>query len=576
MTEYTAISFAPVQGFIEKSRKLRDLYGASLILSYLSFRIVEKAKEHLGENSVISPGLPTVQEGMPNRILIKGKFERNDVQNTLLKEWQQVLKICREWIEDNLGIPKEQYYWSQPENQIGKHKGEWERWGSHTWEIFWGYGDSVKSAMEDLETRKLKRDWTGINWVGESSSLTGTDAIAWHQLGKEEKEPGRLLNADEQQELKRFYYRLAWVLDEPYTRNYKVRDSIPSDEKLEEYFQQETSGKFMAPGERLSIPELVKRLVTLPKLAKDIGMETLDEGFKDINREAGYWTGWFMGDGDKVGDKLQELASRHQDNPELRDRQIQEFTNLMRNWGKNFSEKKDLFPAGKGRVVYAGGDDFSGVLYTEESQSEDQSEEKPEKIKPIEAFEWLLDLSSHWKDLQKDIKDKLDFQFSFSVGFVWAGHQVPQRDILQHCREAEKRAKNLDRDRVTIRVVFNSGQFVQWTCPWNDLDILTKYRDRDGKTWGENPNWNHIYNDWSQLKARHAIRLRIIGEEGENDLSKDIAVSLFNLYFDNAGDTYKNQRKWANFTGDNTNLKIISWLDDLIQVGWQLCRNSSI
>ncbi|MBW4442550.1 MAG: hypothetical protein KME10_15220 [Plectolyngbya sp. WJT66-NPBG17] len=35
-TIYTAITFAPVQGFIEKSRKLRDLYGSSFILSYLA------------------------------------------------------------------------------------------------------------------------------------------------------------------------------------------------------------------------------------------------------------------------------------------------------------------------------------------------------------------------------------------------------------------------------------------------------------------------------------------------------------------------------------------------------------
>ena len=41
MTKYTAISFAPVQGFIEKSRKLRDLIGASQILSYLAYSLVE-------------------------------------------------------------------------------------------------------------------------------------------------------------------------------------------------------------------------------------------------------------------------------------------------------------------------------------------------------------------------------------------------------------------------------------------------------------------------------------------------------------------------------------------------------
>jgi CRISPR-associated protein Cmr2 len=584
MSEYTAITFAPVQGFIEKSRKLRDLYGGSLILSFLSSRIVQEAS--CSGLEVISPGLPNVQEGMPNRILIKGKFERNDVQNILLGEWQKILTICRKWIEGNLGFSK--YDWSQKENEIGKHKGEWERWGSHTWEIFLGYGDSVEKAMEDLETRKLKRDWVGVNWMGESSSLTGTDAIAWHQLGKEDKQPGRSLTSDEEKAQKRFYHRLAWVLDDPYARNYKVRDSMPSDGELEAYFKEDTSGKFIAPGERLSIPELVKRLVTLPYLAKKIGMETLDEGFKDINREAGYWTGWFMGDGDKVGDKLQALASSHQDNPEQGDRELKRFTELMRKWGKDFQEKKDLFLGRKGRVIYAGGDDFLGVLYSEECKTKE--EQNPEKIKPIEAFKWLLKLQNQWEELQKTLEKELGFKddgkhdnrFTFSVGFVWAGHQVPQRDILQHCRTAEKLAKSLGRDRVTIRVVFNSGQSVEWTCPWDYLDILTKYRDRDGKTWRENPNWGHIYSDWAELKTRHAIRLTKIAKnkygekESDDDIPIEIAVSLFNLYFDNAGEIFKKQQNRSDLIGDNTNLALVNWLDNLIEVGWQLCRNSNI
>jgi CRISPR-associated protein Cmr2 len=582
MSEYTAISFAPVQGFIEKSRKLRDLYGASLILSFLSTKLVQKA-EPLGLE-VISPGLPTEPEGMPNRILIKGKFERNCVQKTLLKQWQNILQICREWIEDNIGIPKDQYCWSQTEDQKGKQKGEWERWGSYTWEIFWGYGESVKAAMDDLETRKLKRDWTAINWMGESSSLTGTDAIAWHQLGKESKEPGRSLNDDEQQQLKQFYHRLAWILDDPGSRNYQARErtkkSIPSDEDLETYFnkkekdrsgqERNSGGKFIAPGERLSIPELVKRLVTLPYLAKKIGMEELDEGFKDINREAGYWTGWFMGDGDKVGDKLKNLATRPENDGEKREQDIKSFSDLIRGWGKDFYEKKDLFPQGKGRVIYAGGDDFLGVLYSEETNTD----EKPEKVKPIEALNWLLGLPQKWEKLQNDTQSYLpkNAKFTYSVGFVWAGHSVPQRDILQHCREAEKRAKSLGRDRVTIRVVFNSGQFVQWTCPWDYLDILTKYCDRDGNT-GNQANWTHIYNDWAQLKARHAIRLR---EMEELSINKELAIVLFNLYFDNAGEKFKQERKWIDLAGDNSDSAIVNWIDDLVQVGWQLCRNSNI
>jgi hypothetical protein len=35
-TTYTAVIFAPVQSFIRSSRKLRDLYGSSLLLSHLA------------------------------------------------------------------------------------------------------------------------------------------------------------------------------------------------------------------------------------------------------------------------------------------------------------------------------------------------------------------------------------------------------------------------------------------------------------------------------------------------------------------------------------------------------------
>ena len=251
---------------------------------------------------------------------------------------------------------------------------------------------------------------------------------------------------------------------------------------------------------------------------------------------------------------------------------MKKFTDQMRTWGKDFEAKTDLFSKGKGRVIYAGGDDFLGVLYSEQTDQNPTSN----KLNRMEVLNWLLTLPEHWQDLQKDLEKlgfKDDKRFTFSVGFVWAGHQVPQRDVLQHCREAEKRSKNLGRDRLTIRVVFNSGQFVQWTCPWKDLDILKKYRDRNGKTWGENPNWTHIYNDWAQLKARHGIRLQ---ENPKDFVKKDIPLALFNLYFDQIGEKINEENRWDEIAGDNTNLAIVNWLNDLVQVGWQLCHNSNI
>jgi CRISPR-associated protein Cmr2 len=58
-------------------------------------------------------------------------------RSILLKHWQHLLRVCREWVEENLDIPEKNYQWSQKEEQIDKQKGEWERWGSYTWELFW-------------------------------------------------------------------------------------------------------------------------------------------------------------------------------------------------------------------------------------------------------------------------------------------------------------------------------------------------------------------------------------------------------------------------------------------------------
>lgn len=539
MPIYTAISFAPVQGFIEKSRKLRDLFGASLILSYLSQKIVEELHQTYGVE-IISPGLPTVQEGMPNRILVKGDFiERDRVKNLLLKHWQHLLNVCRTWVEN--AVPAN-YHWSQSTDQIGKEKGEWERWGSYTWEVFWGSGNSPQVAMKDLETRKLKRDWTAINWVGESSSLSGTDAIAWHRLGdcellkrelkgKLTPEEKRLLK----QELEDFYLRLSQALEQD------------SSEELPQ-------GKFLRPNERLSIPELVKRLVTrYEDIGKYLSEEFQLESFSEMVRlpepgQAGHWTGWFMGDGDQVGKHLQGLNC---------DSDLKTFSEAMRQWGKDFKRKfrKDL-----GRVVYAGGDDFMGVIYSKDPKT---------PIPASRAMNWLFQLRNQWAEHQQPI--------NLSVGFVWAGHSVPQRDVLQHCREAEKRAKSLGRDRVTIRVLFNSGQYVQWTCPWDYLDILTKYRDRDGRT-GESVNWNHIYSDWATLKARHAISFK----NRSDQIDDRVALALFKLYF-SAESALQDSSKWQEdilqqeaewIVGQDSEQEIVEWLDGLVNVGWQLCSNS--
>ncbi|TAE61373.1 MAG: CRISPR-associated protein Cmr2 [Nostocales cyanobacterium] len=539
MSKFTAITFAPVQGFIEKSRKLRDLYGGSLILSYLSQQIVSYVHKTEGL-TLISPALPNTQKGMPNRILIKGEMSKKQAEDIILSEWKEMLKVCRVWIQENL--PEFDYQWER----------EWSLWGCHTWEIFQGCGDSIPDAMEDLETKKLSRDWTAVNWIGESSSLTGTDGIAFPGMGAKSRNPKKMDYSEDKRNIEKFYQRLAEITENKDEEN--------------------TEGTFIALNEKLSIPELVKRLITLPEIANLISQDKPEDqklqkikGFQEIDRKPdpdqqikGQWTGWFMGDGDKVGDFLKELAKK--DNQDEAVTALENFSNAMRNWGKQFDDRFNLKKK-LGRVVYAGGDDFLGIIY---------SNNPKEPIPAFEAYQWLLTLNDTWK---KHGYDKV----TLSVGFVWVAGSVPQRDVLQHCREAEKVAKSLDRNRVTIRVVFNSGQYVQWTCPWDYLDVLMKYQDRDGKTftqWKDNgrkkedfPNWGHVYSDLATLKARHAINLNVTRDNAD----EIIALELFDIYFDQQKEYLENNQE--KLVGSADNLELMKWIDSLINIGWYLCSN---
>ena len=177
----------------------------------------------------------------------------------------------------------------------------------------------------------------------------------------------------------------------------------------------------------------------------------------------------------------------------------------------------------------------------------------------------MKSLPEEWrKNKHKDI--------TLSVGFIWAGHSVPQRDILQHFREAEKHAKSLGRDRITIRILFNSGQYVQWTCPWDYLDILNQYRDREGKS-----NWSHVYQDLAQLKSRHAFRI------DAQTFDYKFAINFLKIYFPHE---YVDQlfndstaKYIVGFSDDASGYErataIIAWINDMINIGWHLCSNTS-
>ena len=163
---------------------------------------------------------------------------------------------------------------------------------------------------------------------------------------------------------------------------------------------------------------------------------------------------------------------------------------------------------------------------------------------------------------------------------------IPQREVLQHCREAERSAKTNGRDRLALRVLFNSGNYLEWVCPWRFLPVLQDYRDRNGRT-DADANWTHLYNDVAVLEARHAF-------EGDQI---DVAFGLLKIYFPNFVDPLRQADQWWNreiadkrvsgILGEEKNYEtngvledskvrraLNNWIINLAKVGFHLCSNT--
>jgi CRISPR-associated protein Cmr2 len=552
MTRYTAVTFAPVQGFIQKSRKLRDLDGSSLILSFLAASICEYYHQ---SDSIVIPAKIDLTRGVPNQIIIKGEIPEADIRALFNKAWTAIVKTCQRYIEDRLRNSP------NSSNISFDWKCEWNNCCNHSWELFCASGADFNAAKAAMATRKQSRNWVGINWTGESSSLSGADAIAWNRMCSFNP-----TNSIPRTEIDDFYKKLSKALP----------------------------GTIIDERERLSIPELIKRLITTDDVRRCLKANASDlpdiehlETFKKLNRldrddldkpdeaKASRWTGWFMGDGDRVGKYLDWLRTNAISTGNDPDRKINQFSEQMSQWSADLkselpSNNLAVLPKKDGRIVYAGGDDFLGVLYRNAPDPD---------LQLSECFD------NFWYKFPQIWEKHDQKKMTVSVGFVWAAPRIPQRDLLQHCRLAEKSAKSAGRDRLAIRILFNNGNYLEWCCPWWCLEkILRSYRDRErGK------NWTHFYNDIAALNSRRSI----------DSTNNEVAIAMFEIYF--GADIWKeiSQHLWNQEVAKGVNYfdrdesiqvgilgeqpedpttgidRLNDWIVALSQVGFQIFANWS-
>jgi hypothetical protein len=126
-----------------------------------------------------------------------------------------------------------------------------------------------------------------------------------------------------------------------------------------------------------------------------------------------------------------------------------------------------------GKVIFAGGDDFlllgpltEAITLTSNLHQLWTGESTP-LTQPLQPFAdgWV-----RYED--KDIYPVPGKQMNFSLGVVIAQRRIPQSLWHRGLNQAYKEAKNQGRNRVCIRVLFNSGQSLEWLCPWPLWNLL--------------------------------------------------------------------------------------------------------
>jgi CRISPR-associated protein Cmr2 len=160
-----------------------------------------------------------------------------------------------------------------------------------------------------------------------------------------------------------------------------------------------------------------------------------------------------------TGSPCQALGRRQIELPHMLDLSV-----LLGHWNKL------LYPLvqekHQGKVIFAGGDDF--LLLGPLTEAVPLSTElyhlwtgqKSSLTEPLDPP------SDGWVRYNEQVYPVPSETMSFSLGVVIAQRRIPQSQWHRGLTQAYKKAKTSGRDRVCVQVIFNSGQILEWVCPW--------------------------------------------------------------------------------------------------------------
>ncbi|MCX7874629.1 MAG: type III-B CRISPR-associated protein Cas10/Cmr2 [Melioribacteraceae bacterium] len=449
-------TISPVQSFIAQARKTKDLFSGSKILSDLIGYAIEEAKP----TELIFPmkGL----DSYPNRFI--AVIEKDN--DTDMKKFGDDLKIkVIEKFEEysSLSIMNTNVVVNKlPNNfrdQIKKHLSiQWvaipyqsEKYNEQFLEIESLLG-AVKNVREFEQLEEIGRkcsicgERNAIFYYGKKHNYYQSDAVEVKNL---ELQDGEGLCAVCY--TKRFYQDKHF----PSTAEIALLDSVKKlrpKEIFEDYknlfkgyfdyqllFEENLTKKYF---EKQSIPQ------NLLEQAKNkfIGIK---KAFKENNMKFTPYFSVIMFDGDSMGKWLSGAYL----NSTV---ELKKFHNkLTESLGKFAEETKNIVTSDKGKVVYAGGEDFLAFI----------------------NLNYLFDILNQLRKKFDEIVNQGISEFiienvnlTFSAGIAITHYKMPLSEVLSWVRKLEKDAKNIDDDKnaFAIAVMKHSGEINKTILKWGD------------------------------------------------------------------------------------------------------------
>ncbi|MDJ1178626.1 type III-B CRISPR-associated protein Cas10/Cmr2 [Roseofilum sp. BLCC_M91] len=188
----------------------------------------------------------------------------------------------------------------------------------------------------------------------------------------------------------------------------------------------------------------------------------------------------------------------------------------------------------QGKVIFAGGDDFLllGPL-TEFIPLTTDLYHLWNGTGSIEGLVDNTDTEDGWLKYgdENQLYPVPGERMHFSLGVVVAQRRVPQSLWDRNLNEAYKIAKKQGRNRVCIRVLFNSGQSLDWVCPWPLWERLMNFSPQTTREATELNRWEKLLLDLERIRLRqksiYALRHPL------NTLWKSLGIPLnFNQVYE--------------------------------------------